>query len=105
MALIDKLGGFQDPETGDKFSVNAFHASLVELSNGEVTPAQIKSYFGMDAEDQADLDWLIDKYNAQPTAEAKSKFVELMRSLFVLAESGVPGYTTSGDLVARINRI
>ena len=105
MALIDKLAGLEDPETGTKFSVNAFHAALVELSNGEVTQQNIIDYFGMDADDQTDLQWLIGRYNAQPNAAAKEKFVELMRTLFVLAEEGAPGYTTSALLAARINRI
>jgi hypothetical protein len=105
MALVERLAGIGDPETVRKLGVNAFHALLVELANGEVTRQGIIDYFQLDAGEVTELDWLIGRYNAQPTAPAKEKFVELMRTLFVLAEAGVPGYTTNADLSARIGRI
>ena len=106
MALVDRLAGIgPDPETVQKLSVNGFHAMLVELANGEQTQADIVAHFGLDAGEQTELSWLIGKYNAQPNSAAKEKFVELMRTLFVLAESQVEGYSTNADLVARINRI
>lgn len=106
MALIDRLAGInQDPENNQKLSVNAFHAMLYELASGQVTKAQIVAYFSLDATEETELDWIIGKYNAQPTAAAKEKFVELMRVLFILAESQVPGYSTNADLVARINAV
>lgn len=104
MALVDRLAGInQDPEGGNKLSVNAFHAMLYELAAGQVTKAQIVAYFALDAGEEAELDWIIGRYNAQPNAAAKEKFVELMRVLFILAESQVPGYSTNADLVARID--
>ncbi len=82
-----------------------FHGMLYELAQGKVTKAQIEDYFELTPEDKADLQWLIDRYNAQPNAAAKERFVELVRVLFLLAESRVPGYTTSAELAARINAI
>lgn len=104
MALIDKLAGLPGIE-GEKFSVNAFHSMLEEMADGAVNKAQIVAYFGMDADDQSDLDWLIARYNAQPVGEARAKFVALVRRLFLLAEERVPGYTTSAQLAARINSL
>lgn len=106
MALVDRLAGInQDPEGGDKLSVNAFHSMLYEMAAGQVTKQQIVDYFSLDAQEVAELDWLIGRYNAQPNATAKEKFVELIRVIFYLAESQVPGYSTNADLVARINAI
>ena len=108
MALIDRIAGFTDspiPEGFKRIPVDAFWACLYELSQGKLTKAQIVSYFELDAAEDAELQWLIDKYNAQPTATAKQKFVELIRVMFMLAEGEVPGYTTNAQITARINSI
>ena len=105
MALVDRLAGIGDPETGRKLSVNAFHAMLVELALGEFTQQDIIDYWELDAGEQTELAWIITQYNAQPDADSKERFIQLMREIFILAESGVSGYTTNIDLVARINRI
>lgn len=104
MSLIDRLSGFID-ETEVKLSVNSFHASLYELSEGQLTRNQIAVYFGLSPEEETELDFIIGRYNAQPNANARAKFVELMRVLFILAEEQAPGYTTNAEIVARINAI
>lgn len=108
MSLVDRLAGIAPspiPEDFRKLAVSTFWGCLYELAQGQVTKAQMVSYFELDATEEAELDWIIGRYNAQPNATAKAKFVELMHVLFMLAESGVPGYTTNADLVARINAI
>ncbi|MCB0257041.1 MAG: hypothetical protein KDI55_25255 [Anaerolineae bacterium] len=102
MALIDRLAGLGDPEANQKLSVNAFHSAMYELAAGVVTKAQVVSYFELDASEEAELDWLIGRYNAQPNAAAKERFIELLRVVFILAEAQVPGYTTNAALVARL---
>ena len=108
MSLVDRLAGIAPspiPEDYKKLSVDAFWALLYELAKGIVTKQQIVSYFELDAQEQVELDWVIGRYNAQPTAAAKASFVELMRVIFMLAEVRVPGYTTNAEVVARINAI
>jgi hypothetical protein len=105
MALIDRLAGFGDPETTVKLSVAAFWALLYEMAKGKVTKTQIENYFGLDAGEKSELQWLINRYNAQPTSAAKASFVELMMVIFSLCEARVPGYTTNADIVDRINAI
>jgi hypothetical protein len=75
------------------------------MAKGKVTKTQIENYFALDVGEKSELQWLIDKYNAQPTATAKASFIELINVIFYLAESKVPGYTTNADIVARINAI
>lgn len=103
MGLVAKLGHFEDPETGESYSVLTFGAALSELARGGLTKAQIVTHFGMDTDTESDLDWLITQYNAVPTAEGKAQFVTFIRLIFLLAESQFPGYTTEQDLVAKIN--
>jgi len=108
MALIDRLSGIGiDPDGAGPGTIASatFAALLMELVNGEVTKAQIVSYLVLDASEETELDWLIGKYNAQPTAEGKKAFLDFMRPLFNLAEAKVPGYTTNADITARINRL
>lgn len=105
MALIDRLAGIGDPETNRKLPITYFWACLYELAQGKFTKAQIVSLFDLDAGEANEVQWLIDKYNAQPNATAKAKFVELINVILIMAESEAPGYTTNAELVARINAI
>ena len=105
MALIDRLAGLGDPETNRKLPITYFWASLYELSKGKFTRNQIITQFALDAGEITELDWLIGKYNAMPTAAAKADFVELINVILIMAEAKAPGYTTNTDLVARINSI
>ena len=105
MALIDRLAGIGDIELNGKLSVNAFWAMLYEMAKAKITRQQIINYFALDADEVIELDWLIGKYNAQPNATAKASFVELMQVIFFLSESGVAGYMTNAEIVARINAI
>ena len=93
------------PEDFRKMEILFFWAMLYELAQGNITKAQIISRFDLDAAEETELDWIIGRYNAQPNATAKAKFVELVQVLFLLAEGRVPGYTTNAELVARINAI
>lgn len=109
MSLINRIAGIpepgQDPSDMQRIPVDFFWAYLYEIAQGKRTQAQLIARFDISVGDQADLTWLIGKYNAQPNATAKAKFIELMRVIFFLTEAREPGYTDSGSLVARINAI
>lgn len=105
MSLVSRLSGVDLGEDEEKLAVHQFYYCLVELSEGFLTKAEIVSYFSLDAQEESNLDWLISRYNAQPNASAKEKFLLLIHGLFILAEGQVPGYSTTQDLVNRINAI
>ena len=108
MSLIDRLAGLRDPENPEaleRIAVDYFWAHLYELAQGEVTETAIVSRFSLDAAEEVELSWLVEKYNAQPNAETRAKFVELIRVIFIMSEGDAPGYTTNADIVARINGI
>jgi len=102
--LVDRLGGYGD-ETLDRLNPQAFTAALAELAHGEITKAQVVAFYNMNAEEEAQLDWLITRYNAQPTAEDKAKFIELLSYIMWMARDDFPGYNSNAELAARINRI
>jgi hypothetical protein len=106
MALIDRLAGIgPNPELVRKLPITYFWANLYELAQGYRTKQQIIDLFALDSDEAGELQWLIDKYNAQATATAKAKFVELVNVVFIMAEARAPGYTTNAQLVARLNAI
>jgi hypothetical protein len=105
MALIDRLAGLGDPETNRKLPITYFWANLYELAQGKRTKQNIVDLFELDAGEANEVQWLIDRYNAQPNATAKAKFVELVNVVFIMAEAGSPGYQTNAELVARLNAI
>lgn len=105
MPLVDRLAGIGDPETSRKLPVLTFHACMYEMAAGKITRQQFINHFDLDAGEVTELDWIIGRYNAQPTAAAKEKFVELMRVVFILAEAQVAGYTTNAEIAARIDAI
>ena len=99
MALLERLQG---ADGYVKMPVHQFWAAMKEIHLGELTVAQVKGFFNMDAGDQDDFDWLIGNYQASTNPP---EFIELMHSIFMIAEVSTPGYTTVSDLTARINRI
>ena len=105
MALIDRLAGLGDPETNRKLPITYFWANLYELAQGKRTKQDIVNLFELDAGEANEVQWLIDRYNAQPNATAKAKFVELVNVILIMAEAGSPGYQTNAELVARLNAI
>ena len=106
MPLIDRIAGLIDPDTGPpRIAVDLFWAHLYEMAQGQITQQQIITTFELSASEQTELSWLVGKYNAQLNATAKAKFIELMRVIFMMAESRVPGYITNAGIVARINAI
>jgi len=102
--LIDRLGGYGD-ETLDRVNPQAFTAALAELAQGEITKQELVSFYNMGSAEESQLDWLISRYNAQPTAEDKTKFIELLSYVMWMARDNFPGYNTNAELAARIDRI
>lgn len=98
MALLEKLTGEVQP----KLPVHQFYSALIEWDAGETTRATIVTHFNLDASDEVDLDWLKGKFDASLN---KREFAERIHGIFMLAETGYPGFTTQPELVAIINGI
>jgi len=102
--LIDRLGGYGD-ETLERLNPQAFTAALAELAQGEITKQSIIDFYNLAASAENQLNWLITKYNAQPTAEDKSKFIVVLQHIMWMARDNFPGYNSNAELAARIDRI
>jgi hypothetical protein len=102
--LIDRLGGYGSDDL-DRINPQAFTSALAELAQGEITKQAVIDHFQLDAAAVTQLDWLIGRYNAQPTAEDKTKFIELLSYIMWMAREDFPGYNSNAELAARISRI
>ena len=75
-----------------------------ELSlSGGVTQAQFVSFYEFDSAEEADLDWLITKYQASTD---KVRWGLLLWSALCIGQEGAQDahYQTQSDLVTRINQ-
>lgn len=99
MSLIDRLSGVQQP----KLPVHQFWSAFVEYSLGQQDTSALKSAFGIvDTEDVNEFDWLVSKYDASAN---KERFLNLLHSLFCLAEQNIFNYADKATMQARINAI
>lgn len=105
MSLVSRLAGLGDPETSRKLPLNTFWAVMHEIRHERIAPAQVIAHYGFDADEQAELGWIMTRYAEQPDAAAKLQFLDYVLAVFMLAEAGFPGYSTEAEIVARINSI
>ena len=101
MALIERLMGLEDP----KIPVHSFFAAQAEIIAGRLTLAQVKTFLDMDAAAQAEYDTLAALAPTGTTATAlanKALFIEMIHSVFILAEQQYPGYSTAADVRSRL---
>lgn len=95
MALINRLAGVDE----DKLPVHQFYATLFEFARGEVNQQQVIDYWGLDADEQTELAWLVAQYSA---ATNKQEYLERLHCVLMLAEAGVPGYDSQASLAAKL---
>jgi len=102
MSLVARLGV--------DIPVHQFWAALCEYASlglgsstqQEATKQQIINFFNLVDDDLTELDALETAYIASTD---KVQFVDTIHRIFMLKETGTPGYTEGTDLLNRINRI
>ena len=100
MTLVERLM-HQDPDESRHIAVHTFFAAMVELAEGEITVAQIKGLLSTTAEDDVDFDALVALAPAGDAA--RSLYVNRIHSVFILAEAGIPGYSTPTEVRSKLN--
>ena len=90
--LIERLMGEPFAAHSLKISVHEFFAGNSEVIAGRLTKAQIKTYYAMDTDTQTEYDTLTAK--APGTATGQATYLNMIHSVFILAEHRVPGYDT-----------
>lgn len=111
MALVERLmhWGANPTEITDAepesrwLSVHQFYGVMLELARGETTVANVKAFYSMTVEDEADFDTLVSK--APDSFEGKKALAEFTHGVFIVAEQRVAGYDTPALVRAKINGI
>lgn len=76
-----------------------FRAFLSLFDSGDATAASIKTYFGLDSGQQANLDDLLaTKPGILASLLTRSQWVDRVISIIYLAQGGLNGYETEGDV-------
>lgn len=100
MALIERLMGEPfEPDPARKIAVHQFAAACYEVAFGPRTVAQIKSYYAMTTEDEADFDALTALVVGADAA--RHRIVFQMEQVLMLAEMRVPFYDTPAKVRTR----
>jgi len=99
MSILDKIIGTEKP----RCAVHFLYSALAELAEGEITRAQMITYFELSAAEEVELDFLIAEYQSAANNRKQEWLVTLHRIL-MLAEGKAPGYSTPADVQARIQR-
>ena len=99
MALFEKLVGTAKP----KLPIHSFAGSLHLWAKGLVARADIVASFGLDAGDDADLDFLKNKYDG---AANKTDFIATIEMLLICGEDeGRFGLDNKATFVAAVNQL
>jgi hypothetical protein len=99
MALVERLMHL-DPVKERNMAVHTFFAAIFERLYGQLTTAQIQTYYAMTTEDLVDWNKLVLQF---PSTNAnKSYWIEHIHSVFLLAEQKAPLYGTPTEVRARL---
>ncbi len=84
-------------------ATHAFFAAQLEVLQGNLTVAQVKTFLNMTAADEVDYDAMIALVTALPTLEEKHVKTQQFHSIFLLAELRLSGqYDTPADVRTKI---
>ena len=100
MALVERLMHL-DTDPDRNIAVHLFFAAMVEMSEGEITSAQVKNYLNTTSADDVDLDALVAL--APSTVAERSIYVNRIHAVFMLAAAAVPGYDTPAAVRSKLN--
>lgn len=103
MALVERIMHWETEPANRWISVHEFFAALSELAGGALTVAQIKSYYQMTPEDEVDFDALVAL--SPKSTEGRMMLVDRVHSIFLLGETGAPGYSSPTDVRGKITGV
>lgn len=113
MALFEKLVGTEEP----KLPIHTFAGSLHLWAKGVISRADIVASYGLNGDDEADLDFLKGRYDAIPTvtptggrgaskAADKTDFIATIEMLLIHGEDGGRfGLDDRAAFVAAVNQL
>ena len=87
----------------DRFiRVHQFFAAITEMMAGQLTAAQVQTFYAMTAEDLADWNAIAALIPPPSQNANRVMFLERIHAVFILAERRVPLYSTPTEVRARL---
>jgi hypothetical protein len=108
MALIERLCQVEEDESRN-IALNPFVEGLFSILGGYITVAQMKTFYAMDVDDEAEMDTLIGRitaYSATSATNDRDRAVHRVRAIMTFWEQGdIPTYNTVAGIRSHFNAI
>ena len=114
MALVERLCQVDLDEPGGEpserhIALNPFCEALFSILGGYVTVSQLKAFYNMTPEDEAELDTFVDRilaYSATSNQNLRERAVHRVRGILTFWEQGdIPGYMTVANIRSQLNTV
>ena len=107
MALVERL--CQTYEVDDyplNIALNPFCESLMSVLGNYHTVSQVKAFYSMSAEDETEMDAMVDRITDYPQKTDRMLATHRIRSILTFWEQGnIPGYMTVAEIRSQLNAI
>lgn len=96
MSLIEQIIGIEEPT---KMGLHIIRAAANEIAIGNTTLTAVVNYFGLDATEQTEMNWLVGRITGATNKERVSIGIDTVLNA---AELNITGYTTKALVQAKI---
>ena len=107
MALVERLCQvYEQQEEWKNIALNPFCEALFSVLGGYHTVAEVKAFYSMDAEDQAEMDTLVGRITATPQMIDRAIRVHRVRAILTFWEQGdISTYNTVAGIRQHLNNV
>lgn len=107
MALVERLCQiYEDDEEYLNIALNPFCEAQFSILGGYHTASEVKAFYNMSPEDEAEYDTLFARIAAYPDDYRRDRAVHRIRSILTFWEQGdVPSYMTVEEIRAHFNAV
>ncbi len=107
MALVERLCQvYENDQSYLNIALSPFCEALFSILGAYITVAQLKSFYAMSAEDEAEADVLVGRITGYPKDVQRDRAVHRVRCILTFWEQAdVPGCQTVAEIRARLNEV
>jgi len=111
MALVERLCQIPSDDPGGEpnarhIALNPFCEAMFSLLGGYHTVTEVKAFYAMTVEDEAEFDTLVGRVTAHADDYHRDRAVHRIRSILTFWEQGdVPSYMSAAEIRAQLNAI
>lgn len=105
MALVERLCQADSEPQERHIPLNPFCEALFSVLGGYHTVAEIKAFYNMTAEDEAEFDALVGRVTAYPNDFRRDRAVHRIRSILTFWEAEIGAYDSVSEIRAWLNAV